>query len=314
MGIDLSGDPVCGGDDSAAGDGGSAAGDSRCNHAGMGVGTGVSSDAAAVGGGICAGNILLPDRPRVAFLGGAIRGIGTGSAADRDGADVHSGASLDDGTAEDQPVERARIGSGRGWSGDADGSGVDGEGFGPAWIAGRAAGKFVVVLGRGDFAAAEAAFGRAGADGVADDLRRGDVADRGRDRGGVSADALGEHLDAIVVWAGISNHVWIGGGVYGLHMAVAAGTADAGGNAYVRESDRCRSAGMVSGARAADDAGGAGISGDSRSNCADPAGGADGECESSGGSAGSNENQGVAGMRVRHCRLTENILQVACFK
>ena len=55
-------------------------------------------------------------------------------------------------------AERAGTGIGRGRRGDADGSGVVGKGFEPAGIAGGVAGIFVVVVGSGDFAAAEAAF------------------------------------------------------------------------------------------------------------------------------------------------------------
>src|ERR1035438_9232321 len=158
MGIDVSRDPLRGGDDSSAGDGGSAAGGCGWNHGGVGLGTGVSSDAAAMGGGIRVGSILLPDWPRIAFLGGAVCGIGIGSAPDRDGADVHPGVGLDDGSAEDQPDERDGISGGRCGRGNADGSGTVGEGFGPTGCAGSAAGVFGVVSGSGDFATTEAAF------------------------------------------------------------------------------------------------------------------------------------------------------------
>lgn len=103
-------------------------------------------------------------------------------------------------------------------------------------------------------------------------LRCADAAGcRGR-YGRVPADALVEHLAAVCVWAGISDHVWVGGGVHGLHVAAAALSAGAGGDAYLCESRGGGDSGMAVGARAVDDAYCAGVCGNSGSDCADPAG------------------------------------------
>ena len=55
----------------------------RRHHADLGLVARVSADAAAMGGGICVGRALLLNRAWIAALGGAIRGIGLGSTADR---------------------------------------------------------------------------------------------------------------------------------------------------------------------------------------------------------------------------------------
>ena len=90
-----------------------------------------------------------------------------------------------------------------------------------------------------------------------------DVADRGRGFGRIPADPLGKHLVAVCVWAGISNHVRVRGGVHFLHVAAAARSAGAGSDAHVCEPCGRGSIGMVSGARAFDDACGAGVCCDS---------------------------------------------------
>src|SRR5580693_2377363 len=158
MGIDVSRDPVCGRDDSAAGGGGNPAFDCRSDHADLGLVARVSPGAATVGGRICVGVALLLNRAWVTALGGAVRGIGTGGAVDCDRADVHSGAGLDDGSAEDQPAQRVGPGSGRGGRGHADGSGTYGKRFELVGTVGRAAGFVVVVVRSCNFAATEAAF------------------------------------------------------------------------------------------------------------------------------------------------------------
>ncbi len=157
MGIDLPRDPLYGGNDSAAGGGGDPALDCGRDHAHMGLVARISSDAAAMDGGIWVGRALLFNRAWDAALGGAVRGIGAGGAADRDRADVHSGAGLDDGAAEDQPNKRSGPGFRRGGRGHADGSGTYCKRFEPVGIAGGASGFFVVVVWRGDFAEAQAA-------------------------------------------------------------------------------------------------------------------------------------------------------------
>ena len=92
----------------------------------------------------------------------------------------------------------------------------------------------------------------------------------GRD-GRVPADALGEHHVAICVWAGLFDHVWVGGCVHGIHVAVAASSASAGGDAHVCESGGRGASGMVAGSRTFVVASGAGVGGDSGSDRADPA-------------------------------------------
>jgi hypothetical protein len=158
MGIDLPRDPLYGGNDSAAGGGRYPALDCRRNSADLGLVARISPDAAAVGCGICLGRALLFNRAWDAALGGAVCRIGAGGAADRDRADVHSGAGLDDGAAEDQPNKRSGPGFRRGGRGHADGSGTYCKRFEPVGIAGGAAGFFVVVVWRGDFAEAQAAY------------------------------------------------------------------------------------------------------------------------------------------------------------
>ncbi len=172
------------------------------------------------------------------------------------------------------PLSALGLGSWRGGRGHAHRRGTYSEGIEPVGIAGGAAGFFVVVVRRCDFAAAQAAFGCAGANRAANALRRVNAADRRRSYGRVPADTLGEHLVAVGVWSRLSDHVRISCGIHGLHLAAAAGSASAGGDAHVCESGGRSFAGMVFGARAFDHAGGAGVDCDSGSDCADPARGA----------------------------------------
>src|SRR5258708_34529364 len=79
--------------------------------------------------GICRRRALLSHRTRYSPLGGAVRGLGSGGAVDRDRTDVHSRAGLDAGTTEDQPAERDGIGLGCGGRRDAYGRGTYSEGF-----------------------------------------------------------------------------------------------------------------------------------------------------------------------------------------
>ena len=124
----------------------------------LGMAARISPDEATMGGGICVGLALLSSWARDAALGGAVCGLGTGSTADCDRADVHTRAGVDDGSAADQPAERAGTGVRRCRRGDVDRSGIDGEGVQSAGIAGGVARIFVLVVGGGGFAAAQAAF------------------------------------------------------------------------------------------------------------------------------------------------------------
>ena len=185
---------------------------------------------------------------------------------------------------------------------NVDGSGAVGEGFEPAGSVGSAAGVFGVVRGGGDFAASETALGRDRTNCATDHLRRGHVADRGGSYGRVSTNPLGEHFFEVVGGAGISHHLWVGGGVHFLCLAAATGSARVGGDAYLCESGSRGFAGVVSGPRAAIDASGAGDSGDSRSHRADPAGRESGGDQACGHNSAGNCNKDRAGMRLNACR------------
>ncbi len=113
---------------------------------------------------------------------------------------------------------------------------------------------------------------RIGANGATNDLRGGNALDCRRLDGRISADAVVNDIAAFHIRTWVSDHVRIGGGVHLLYLAVAAGSANAGGNAYLREPNCCSSAGMARGARAIDHASGAVVGGDSGSDRSDPAG------------------------------------------
>jgi drug/metabolite transporter (DMT)-like permease len=74
------------------------------------------------------------------------------------------------------------------------------------------------------------------------------------------------------------------GSVHGLHVAAAAGSAGAGGDAHLCQSRGRRDSGMAVGARAFVDAGSTGVGGDSGSDCADSAGRASSGGQASGSS------------------------------
>src|SRR5258706_4534627 len=248
-------------------------------------------------GGICTGFSLLLDRPWNAALGGAVRGLGAGGSADGDGTDIHTGAGLDDGPTEDQRAERAGLGFGRVGRGDADGSGAHCERFEPVGIVSRPAWFFGVVVGRSNFAAAQAALGRAGSNSATYSLRRGDATGRGGTYRRVPADALVQHHFAFDLWARISDHVWVGSGVHFLHLAAAARFADAGRNTYVCQSRSGGYFGMAAGPRTFDHARRPRVGGDSGSDCADPARRASGH-QTAGSSFAACRNSKVRGMRL----------------
>ncbi len=116
--------------------------------------------------------------------------------------------------------------------------------------------------------------------------------------GRVSTNALGKHFFEVVGGAGISDHLWVGGGVHFLYMAAATGSARFGGDTYLCESGRGGFVGMGSGARAAVDAGGGSDSGDSWSDRADPAGRENGRGQTRGRDPAGSHSKDGAGMRL----------------
>src|SRR5450755_2128138 len=211
----------------------------------MGVGTWSSPPAQSLDGRSGAGHALFPAFTRLAVLGGTKGAVRTGGVVGCNRADVHPSAKLAPRPAKDWPTKHFRAQPRDAGCRTTDGRGSRYKQIEPTETWGGAVGIGVVGSRSSNLATTASTRGCTDAHGDSAGLWGSDAARYGRCCGRVSEGAVVRRIPTLSAGTCISDHLWLGGGIHGVHVAAATLSADAGGDAHLCQSRSGSPSGMA---------------------------------------------------------------------